>query len=62
MDSHADPAIQSLQNRADRIFAYEKSGQKLSFNQLAALSIALEFRDYEGAAILVNALEREAGL
>ena len=59
IDSHADPKIISLRNRADRVFAYDRDGGKLSFNQLAALSVALEFKDYQGAEILVNSLEHQ---
>lgn len=55
----ADPRIESLKRRADRIFMYEQSGGKVSFNQIAALSIALEFKDYQGASILIERLENQ---
>ena len=59
LDGHADPHLLSLRHRAERVFSYEKNGGKLSFNQLAALSVALEFRDYQGAEILVSSLEHQ---
>ena len=60
LDSRADPQELSIQNRANQIFAYDKhQSGRLSFNQLAALSVALEFKDYQGADILVTSLERQ---
>ena len=47
----------SLRSRSDRIFAYDANVGHLPANHLYALSIALRFRDYQGAEKIVNALE-----
>jgi hypothetical protein len=59
-DSHADGQHSELTRRADRIFQLDQSGRKLPLNQLAALSIALEFHDDQGAALLLDSLEYQA--
>lgn len=48
-----------IAQKAKRIFEYDKKNpKKMSFNQLAALSIAIQFEDYEGAKNLIYKLER----
>jgi hypothetical protein len=59
IENYSDPRLRGLKQRADRIFAYDRQIQKLSFNRLAALSMALEFRDYNGAEALIASFERE---
>lgn len=54
----SSPKEVELRERAARIFEYDRSIKTLPFNQLAALSMALEFKDIQGAEILITALER----
>ena len=49
----------ALKSRASKIFAYDQNVRKLPFNQLAALSVAIEFEDTQGAEILVYSLEHQ---
>ena len=57
--SNESAELPELKARANRIFSYDKTHKgHLSFNQLAALSVALEFRDYRGAKILIYSLEQ----
>ena len=55
--SDSDSYEMSLKGRSDKIFAYDAHVGHLPANHLYALSIALRFRDYQGAEKLVNSLE-----
>ncbi len=47
----------ALRQRASRVFTYDREVSKLPSNQLYGLSIALRFKDYNGAETLLKQLE-----
>lgn len=59
ISSH-DPIDTSLRTRAQSLFEYDKNVGKLPANKLYELSIALQFRNKDGAEKLVAQLEKQA--
>jgi|GEM_PF-6557264 len=56
ISSH-DPIDASMRTRAQHLFDYDRSVQKLPANKLYELSIALQFRNRKGAEALIAQLE-----
>jgi hypothetical protein len=58
-----DLADAQVRERAEKVFAFERSHPKaIPAHEIRKLSLALEFHDHEGAAHLLQQLERAAGL
>ena len=47
----------AIKNRASTLFAQAELNHRFPSNKLIALSIALEFHNYDGAETLLNSLE-----
>ncbi len=58
ISSH-DPIDSSLRNRAQSLFDYDRNIHKLPANKLYELSIALQFRNRDGAEKLIAQLESQ---